>query len=252
MRTDAAHLYTFWISHFSEKARWCLELEGVPFVEHPLLPGPHVATIKKLAPHRQVPVLTYKGEVVQGSSAIVDAIPRLFGKSCLQSWRASSKADADFSARCQELETMADESFGRAIQAFGYDALLQDRGTLLSLWNFRGPWWGRAFYAVAYPLMEKRVRDSYCGDAESVAKSREALLAGLQRTDEILKRQDYLLGDVPTRADVSVAALLSPLVRPQEHPMTWPRYPDSLEEFCLSQNGRPTWDFTVRMYRDHR
>ena len=34
-------LYTFRISHFSEKARWALDLQGLPYEESTLLPGPH-------------------------------------------------------------------------------------------------------------------------------------------------------------------------------------------------------------------
>ena len=251
MSTETAQLYTFWVSHFSEKARWCLQFEGVSFVDHHLLPGPHVGTVRKLAKRQQVPVLTYEGEVIQGSAAIVDAIPRLFGKTRLQPWSARKHAGSQ-QAQSQHIEKMADECFGRAVQALGYDALLRDRRCMVSLWGYHGPWWAGAYYAVAFPLMAKFVRRSYCGDAAAVAKSRETLLAGLRQTDELLQGQDYLLGEGPTRTDLSVAALLSPFVRPKEHPMKWPSYPDELEEFCGSLEGRPTWDFALRMYRDHR
>ncbi len=251
MSTEPAHLYTFWISHFSEKARWSLRQEGIPFVEHPLLPGPHVAAIRKISRQQQVPVLVFAGEVIEGSRAILDAMPRLFGATRLQPWCGSSDLGAR-GEQARQIEQMADECFGRPIQTFGYDTLLRDRACLISLWNFRGPWWGSAYYAVAYPFIARFVRGFYCGDPALVAQSRDVLLAGMDKTDEILGRQDYLLGDGPTRTDIAVASLLCPLVRPSEHPMVWPQYPEPLEAFCMAQRGRPTWEFTLRMYRQHR
>ena len=38
---DMLKLYTFNISHFSEKARWALDYEGILYEERVLLPGPH-------------------------------------------------------------------------------------------------------------------------------------------------------------------------------------------------------------------
>jgi hypothetical protein len=34
--------------------------------------------------------------------------------------------------------------------------------------------------------------------------------------------------------------------------MQWPVLPEELLEFTRSFEGRPTWDFVKRMYRDHR
>lgn len=249
-------LYSFWVSHFSEKARWCLDYEGVEYQERHLLPGLHAFTTRKLARKQQVPVFVHEGNVVQGSSAIIDAIPRLFGKCRLQPWLDQSGAPLPEQRSAQEksaaLEKLADECFGKAIQAFGYDAILGDRKCTVGLWGYGGPWWTPAFYALSYPLLVRFIRAQYCRNADNVRRARERFLAALLTTDQILTDQPYLLGDEPSRADITVAALLSPVVRPQEHPMSRPEYPAELSDFISSLEGRPTWTFALRMYQQHR
>lgn len=246
------HLYTFWISHFSEKVRWGLEFEGISFEEHALLPGPHVLTLKRISGQQQVPVLVHGEEVLQGSGAILDALPRLFGKSRLQPWCETEDSSSESARRAQEIETLADRAFGKAIQAYGYDLFLQDRKKVVDAWSYLGPWWSRAFYKLTFPAIERALRAGYCRSPEHVEKARVSLLSGFDEIDALLAKSDYLLGDVPTRADVAVASLLCPLVRPTEHPLPWPTFPEKLEAFCEQLSGRPTFEFVKRMYRDHR
>jgi glutathione S-transferase len=59
-------LYTFNISHFSEKARWALDYEGIPYEERVLLPGPHQLVTRRIARRTHVPVLEHDGQYVQG------------------------------------------------------------------------------------------------------------------------------------------------------------------------------------------
>lgn len=251
-KPDQTLLYTFWISHFSEKARWCLDWEGVEVVERPLLPGAHMAVTSKLTGRSHVPILCHQGEVVQGSNEIVDAIPRLFGKAGLQPWNQPGREDRALRSRAEELEHMADECFGRGIQGFAYDVLLRDGKALVELWNYRGPWWGSVFYAATFPFLRRAVRRMYCPTPESISRAREQFLEGLRRTDAILQTQDHLLGAGPTRVDLAVAALLGPLVRPAQHPLKWPEFPPELDQFCKTLQDRPTIEFVRRMYREHR
>jgi glutathione S-transferase len=245
-------LYTFWVSHFSEKVRWALDFEGVPFDDKKLMPGPHVLEIRKHSKVQTVPLLLHNSEAVQGSGAILDAIPRLFGRRRLQPWLVEGAVDDTLRSRATQLEALADENFGRALQGIAYDILLRNKSHLIELWNYRGPWWGAGFYTLAFPRLKQFVRKTYCGDQTQVENSRFAFVTAFDEMDRLLAHQDYLLGSSPTRADVTVAALLSPLVQPPEHPMKWPALPGELQGFARGFEGRPTWDFVKRMYRDHR
>ena len=94
-------LFTFTISHFSEKARWGLDHAGVPYRERLLVPGPHLRVIRKMAPKSTVPVLRHGETCIQGSGAILDYAEQNLGVS----WVALSPGDA---ARAKELEAKAD------------------------------------------------------------------------------------------------------------------------------------------------
>ena len=52
---------------------------------------------------------------------------------------------------------------------------------------------------------------------------------------------------------MTVAALLAPLCTPPEHFLRWPvEVPPEHTAFVDELGGRPTWDFVLRMYREHR
>jgi glutaredoxin len=63
-------LYQFAISHYCEKIRWALDFKGLEYRTRTLLPGTHVATMKKLSGDSAVPVLVHDGTVVANSGAI--------------------------------------------------------------------------------------------------------------------------------------------------------------------------------------
>ncbi|HEY8078732.1 MAG TPA: glutathione S-transferase [Labilithrix sp.] len=238
-------LYTFTISHFSEKARWALDLERVPYEETPLLPGPHMMFTKRHVKRSSVPVLEHDGAFVQGSGAILDYVQeRLGGKrlSCADEKRA------------REIEKLADEAWGLGTQRIFYEKLLDRPRDVADLWLQRGPWWGGLFYKVAFPLVRSRVRRMYKISPDKVAESKDLFRRAFDETDRALAGgAKYLVGDRLSRADIVVAALLAPSCMPKEHVLKWPsELPPDLDAFLSELRSRPTWEFVLRMYRDHR
>ncbi len=67
-------LYTFNVSHFSEKARWALDYEGISYEERVLLPGPHQFLTRRIAPRTHVPV----GSTRRSAAAC--------SRSCIRHW----------------------------------------------------------------------------------------------------------------------------------------------------------------------
>ena len=65
-------LYQFPISHYCEKARWALEHRNIDYEIKNLIPGPHITTLKKIAPQSHTPVLQCEGNTIQGSEKIID------------------------------------------------------------------------------------------------------------------------------------------------------------------------------------
>jgi len=237
-------LYTFTISHFSEKARWALDWNGVAYEEKPLLPGMHFPIVRRKANGTSVPVLEHDDEVIQGSSDILDYLEQ----------RLDAKKLASDDARVRDLESRADKAFGLGTQRIFYDVLLEHRSAVVDLWSQRGPFWAPAFYTLSWPFLSKAVRKMYKSFPKPVEEAKELFLRMFDETDRLLADgKPYLFGDRPTRADVSVAALLAPTCQPKEHVLEWPPLtPPPLDEYLRQLEGRPTFEFVLRMYREHR
>jgi glutathione S-transferase len=240
-------LYTFNISHFSEKARWALDFEGIDYEEQVLLPGPHQLVTRRIARRTHVPVLQHDHRYVQGSSAILDYLAEQLGGNRL------TPRDAQAAARVRELEASIDHAFGLGVQRVLYSVMLDYRSTVTDLWAFGGPAWARTFYAVAYPLVAAVVKRMYkTTDPGKVQEARDRFVHMFDELDARLAQAPYLGGEQPGRLDITVAALLAPVCRPPEHRMPWPEIPEELQAFEASLSGRPTWHHALRMYREHR
>ena len=240
-------LYTFTISHFSEKARWALDFEGIPYDEKVLLPGPHQLVTRRVARRTEVPLLEHAGRYVQGSSAIIDYIADQLGGTKLTPFDPAVRKEAI------ELERTLDKVLGRGVQQVLYSALLKDRRTVVELWSAGGPRWAAAFYALAFPAVASAVKRMYkAGDVDGVAKSKQRFRTTFDDLDRVLSRQRYFGGDTPNRVDITVAALLAPVCRVPQHRVKWPAMPAELADFEASLRGRPTWNHVLHMYRDHR
>ena len=177
-------LYTFNISHFSEKARWALDYEAIPFEEKVLLPGPHQLATRRMARRTHVPILEHDGQYVQGSSAIVDYVATRLGGTKL------TAIDPTERAKALELEKTLDQAFGRGVQQILYSALLKDRRTIIDLWSSGGPVWARGFYAIAYPAVASAVKRMYkTSDAEGVAKAKQRFVTTFDELDAVLATQ---------------------------------------------------------------
>ena len=71
-------LHQFYFSHYNEKARWALDWKRVPHRRENLLPGPHARRAKRLSGGTETPILVIDGEVIAGSSTIVEAVDARF------------------------------------------------------------------------------------------------------------------------------------------------------------------------------
>jgi glutathione S-transferase len=88
-------------------------------------------------------------------------------------------------------------------------------------------------------------------DAASAEVARGKILAAFDRIEAELEPSGYLVGDRFTVADLTAAALLSPIVRPQEFPY---RAFASLEPVAGRDalTVRPAFRWVAEIYRRHR
>jgi len=241
-------LYTFNLSHFSEKARWALDYEGLRYEEKVLLPGPHQLTTRRIGKRTEVPILQHDDRYVQGSGAIIDYIA-----DHLQGTKLTPSDPAARSASLA-LEQEVDQAFGRGVQRVIYSVMLPKyRRDVIELWSGNGPSWSRTFYSFTFPVIARVVQQMYkTTSPELVERAKAQFLATMDKLDAQLARTPYLGGERPSRLDVTAAALLGPVCQPKEHHVKWPATPPELQDFEAQLKVRPTWQHVLRMYREHR
>jgi glutathione S-transferase len=218
--SQAARLYTFTVSHFCEKARWGLDRAGVPYREVVLLPGLHRRPLRGLGAGKHVPVLTIGDRVVQGSSAILDfADARGIAPPLLPS-------EPGLREEVLEWERYLDRDVGETLRRVLYFHVLKRRGALVSAWSRGGPFWAPALYWLMWPGVVATLKRYLDLEPDSVRRDERVLLRAFERLEGRLAARSFLVGDSFSRADLTLAALCSPLLRPSEHP--WPA-PAALE-----------------------
>lgn len=98
-----------------------------------------------------------------------------------------------------------------------------------------------------------RIYQSYVISAARVERARREFDVAMAETERKLGGRDYLVGDRFTRADLSVASMLSLLVMPPEHPFPWREIPDAQTRAFLDDYRRhPVFEWVRNTYRLHR
>ncbi|MGE0483966.1 MAG: glutathione S-transferase family protein [Gammaproteobacteria bacterium] len=233
-------LYQFEVSHYCEKARWALDVKGLDYQVKNLLPGAHRRSLARLAPRTSVPVLVDDGEVVQGSAEIITWLDRRHAQPALTPVGAEDRALA------LEWERNADRNVGVPLRAVFFAALLDDRALSTRLFTAHGPWWGLAWYALAFPAVRRGLRRDLNLNESNVAAARERLEQSFTAAEQRLAGRRYLAGPLFSRADLAWCALISPALFP---PAALPAH---LQAFIDAQRERPLFAWARDIYAAHR
>jgi glutathione S-transferase len=209
-------LYIFVHSHFCEKGRWTLSHHGIDFEPAYLAPGMHMAFAKKhKLPSTSLPILRVNGEMIQGSSSIIDWAEA----KCAEPERSlAPTADAD---KCLELEKRLDDVLGVHVRRFYYsEALIEYPGRVRQVFSKDLSFFPKILLRGMWPMVRKRMIEMMDLGTEQREDSKRVIEEELDWLDETLSDgRGYLLGDKFSRADLTAASLLAPIVRPKEHPV---------------------------------
>jgi len=242
-------LYQFALSHYCEKVRWALDYKGLSYERIHLVPGPHLLTIKKMAPQTSVPVLMDQGKIIQDSTKILDYLDAQYPQKSLR------PSDACLNKEAIELEEYFDQEIGVQLRRFFYFYLLQDRALVVSLLLHKAPTSGKYLYAVLFPLVRTMMKKNMRIDAPHAEKSRRLLEKALEGLSKSVVGKKFLLGDCLSRADITAASLLAPLCTPPEHEFPWPtisQMPQALQEFRKAHESDPFFNWVLDLYREQR
>jgi glutathione S-transferase len=243
-------LYQFPVSHFCEKARWCLDYKGLDYTVRNLLPGPHLPQTRKLAGVRTVPILRDGGRCIADSTAIAQYLE--------QQHPGLPLLPADVPAQ-QALLTQVKrlDREGEDVRRWIYGHVLTHgdfRHTLYSGYDRPQRWIG---YAMA-PAVRLAIQRGYDIRPETLALSLHVMLKGLDTLEATLQNDParYLAGGQFTLADLTAAALYAPLVGPADSP--WPRevpgpaLPPAMAAMRATVAQRPVGHWIERIYREYR
>lgn len=244
----AVELWHFRFSHCNEKVRWALDHKRVAHVRHALVPGMHVPKMRRMTGQQKTPAVSFDGELVWDSSEIIAELERRFPEPPLY--------PDDAAARGRALKEAAwfDDQVGADMRRLLYAAHLEVGGALTARMSTEGH--SRAAYVgfrVAWPLLKPVICWNMGIDEATVARAKERMPSFFERVERALSPAGYLVGDAFSVADLTAAALLSPLVMPTElgearlsdPPPMWLALRESVA-------GREGFHWVARMYEQHR
>lgn len=212
-------LLQFRHSPYNEKVRWALDLKRVAHRRRSLLPGPHIGVVKKLTGQTATPVLvTDDGQAIAGSARILEWLDQHYPQPRLIPDDAAARATA------LALQAEFDEDITPRIRRAVLDALLASPACFARVFAEAEPGWKRAAYALTVPLAAPLVRrGNGITGAAAVADGIAAAQAALDRVAAQAAGSGYLVGGTFSVADITAAATLATVVRPEHSPMRAPQ-----------------------------
>jgi glutathione S-transferase len=244
---DAPVLWHLKVSNFNEKARWALDYKAVSHERRAVVPGQHRVIAKRLTGGRTFPILVLDGKPLGDSTEIIAALERLQPEPPLY------PTDPGERRRALELEDYFDEELGPYSRTLAMHHMLQDGGLFLGAFVPDLPRGRRAFARATFPLLRRRVRASMGIDQRAVELAFEKVGAAGELFQRELSSSGYLVGDRFSVADLTLAALIAPIVAPPQFPYAQPQRDHELLEpvrRALGESGLLGW--TLRIYASHR
>lgn len=247
--SDPPVLWHLKVSNYNEKARWALDYKGIPHIRRAAVPGRHAKLARRLTGESTFPVLVLDGEAIGDSTHIIEALERR--------WPEPALYPADPTQRRHalelELEEFFDEELGSYARLLALHRMLPDPDLMLSAFtpDLRGM--RRLGARAMYPLIRRRSVADFSIDERSVALAEDKCRAACERFRVELGPSGYLVGGRLTVADLTLAALLAPLVAPEQFPYPQPQrgHPRLADvRDLLEEHGAGEW--TREVYARHR
>ncbi len=240
-------LWHFPISHYNEKVRWALDFKGIPHQRRALAMDYIPRALWKTG-QMSLPVLLLDGKAVADSTHIIAALeqhrpdPPLYPRDEAERRRALA------------LEDFFDEELGHALRAAVLGPIFErDPAAALGILTTGMNATAARAARMVLPLFRAFYTSRHRINAATVAEGRAKVVAAFDRLETELGPRGYLVGERFTVADLTAAALFSPLVSPPEFP--YPpavAMPESMASFRESLAGRAGFQWVLDTYRRHR
>ncbi len=240
-------LITVRFSHYCEKARWALDRANLAYREEshvPLLSWP--ATFRA-GGGRTVPVLVTPGRVLRDSTDILRWVD------------GQSHAPPLFPEGDQEVATWEDDfdrHLGPASRRLIYFHVMKVPELSLRLLGSAGGRWQRRALRLLYPAIKRVMVAGMRITPESAERSRGVVEDTFARVAARLAGgRRYLVGDRLTAADLTFAALATPVIVPDAIAEYLPGradVPADVEAVVEHFRATPAGAFALRLYAEER
>jgi glutathione S-transferase len=244
-----ATLITMRLSHFCEKARWGLDRVGFPYREES-----HAPLVHRLVTTRNrgstVPILVCGAETFTDSTAILQFADERRGGGHLY-----PSNDAEKNEVIAWVERLGNQ-LGPHARRWVYGNLLTERKLLIKVWSDGIPNIEARLVPFVLPIATRLIRSGYRINPESIARSFDRIVAVFEDVEGQLRGgSKYLVGSRFTAADLTFAALSSPLILPPECRAAMPSIeslPPGMRETILEFRESAAGQFALRMYQQER
>lgn len=250
-------LVTIGPSHFCEKARWGLDLKGVPYTEDAHVPMFHWRRIRKHA-RRTVPLLEAADRVLAQSTEIL-----AWADQVGQRGPALFPVDPAARAEVERQVKLWDDKVGVHARRAVYDVILPSAACTRSV--FEGsPAWEQTALRLGLPVWRSLLVKGLGITPEKCARSRERLTELFGEASALLASHGgYLAGPTFSASDLTFAALSAIVIMPPEYGWKLPELDalaaagdlpgaDRAIAFRDSLRATPAGQHVLRVYKEHR
>lgn len=241
-------LLQFPYSTFNEKARWALDFKGLQCPRRNLLPGPHIASLKRLTGSTTTPVLRIGETYIVDSARIIDELERRFPEPTLY------PSDADERREALRIQAWVDSDIGPRTRRSVLHRIIADPRYTAELFGEGQTAMRRRIYAAVFPLARGMIRrgNGITGTAsveDGDAAMREALDFAAQRT----AATGFCVGNTFSVADLALASILAAGTNPPGSTMDRPHpRPAALEQWTARWAVHPGMAWVLKTYAGFR
>jgi glutathione S-transferase len=246
--TAPLRLYTFTISHYSEKIRWLLDSSGLAYEELPMTPGLHLPKAFWLSRRgTSVPILQADGVRVQDSRRIVRWLAER------HDLRGLLPRDLKLCDEALAVEAAQDD-VGRAVMRVVYERLVNEPALVYRFWTLDAGSIEKGILRVLLPSLLHAFRRLFGINDRNIVAAHATVARRLDEIESMLARGTrYLVGDRFTIADIATCALLAPLAAPDWHPIYGaPSAREAMSAQVKAWQSRPAMRWVSDCYREFR
>lgn len=246
-------LYTFAMSHYSEKIRWTLDHCKLPYQEVCLTPMFHIRPALRMGGQGKtsLPIVQAGGTCVQDSRDILTFLQQQHGP---QHPLLHSVTRPEVQEICSRFD-----SIGRDVARYLYaNSFGRSDDAIKDLWTAHATRWQAMVIRLTYPLIRSGFeRKLGIHDHKGVARAAQRIHDTLtwldQKVSQLPAGQMGLHGPDLTVADITAASLLAPLACPPEHPVYGTAtFSEAMAGATANWQSRPGIQWVRALYKQQR